>query len=47
MSVQRFSGSDAIDVGRLLFTDRMYPFNSTQVASLSESGVSLATAVNK
>lgn len=42
----RFSGSDDIETGRLLLTDRFHPssaFNSAHVASLSESGVSRAT----
>lgn len=42
-----FSGSDAIETGRLLFTDFFHPssaFSSAHVASLSESGVSRVTA---
>ena len=47
ISTHFFSGSDAIDTGRLVFlVDDFHPssaFNSAHVASLSESGVSLAT----
>lgn len=48
ISIQRFSGSDTIDVGRLPFNDDFHPssaFNLAHVMSLSESGVSRFTEI--